>query len=306
MFIRIFVLAMKKILKVHNVNDYAQYIGAPMLHPLVSVIHYDELEHCRHSLNNYDVYGIFIGDETLEKLTYGLTTYDLHRHALMCVAPGQIGGKADTGEEIQTKGWALLFDPELLNGTDLERRMPSFTYFSYNTNEALLMTAEQRSTIVKMMEAVRKELLESDDENTRHIVVAYLTLILEYIARYYASQLSLQTKSSSDLLTRFENLLNRYYAEGMHHAHGLPTVKYCAQELFLSTNYFGDLIRKMTDDTASNVIRRFVMQRAQQLLISGTSITATAEQLGFDYPQHFTRMFKKHFGMSPSQYLKHR
>lgn len=306
MFIRIFVLAMKKILKVHNVNDYAQYIGAPMLHPLVSVIRYDELEHCRHSLNNYDVYGFFIGDETLEKLTYGLTTYDLHRHALMCVAPGQIGGKADTGEEIQTKGWALLFDPELLNGTDLERRMPSFTYFSYNTNEALLMTAEQRSTIVKMMEAVRKELLESDDENTRHIVVAYLTLILEYIARYYASQLSLQTKSSSDLLTRFENLLNRYYAEGMQQAHGLPTVKYCAQELFLSTNYFGDLIRKMTDDTASNVIRRFVMQRAQQLLISGTSITATAEQLGFDYPQHFTRMFKKHFGMSPSQYLKHR
>ena len=114
---------MKKILKVHNVNDYAQYIGAPELHPLVSVIHYDELEHCRHSLNNYDVFGIFIGDETLEKLTYGLTTYDLHRHALMCVAPGQIGGKADTGEEIQTKGWALLFDPELLHGTDLERRM---------------------------------------------------------------------------------------------------------------------------------------------------------------------------------------
>lgn len=295
---------MKKILKVHNVNDYARYIGARVLHPLVSVIHYDELEHCRHSLNNYDVYGIFIGDETLEELTYGLTTYDLHRHALMCVAPGQIGGKADTGEEIQTKGWALLFDPALLNGTDLERRMSSFTYFSYNTNEALLMTAEQRLTIVKMMEAVREELVESDDENTRYIVVAYLRLILEYIARLYARQLSLQTKSSSDLLTRFENLLNRYYAEGLQEAHGLPTVKYCAQELFLSTNYFGDLIRKMTDDTASNIIRRHVMQRAQQLLVSGTTITATAEQLGFDYPQHFTRMFKKHFGLSPRQYLK--
>ena len=88
---------MEKILRVYSVNDYARYIGAPVLHPLVSVIHYDELEHCRHSLNNYDVYGIFIGDETLEDLTYGLTTYDLHRHALMCVAPGQIGGKADTG-----------------------------------------------------------------------------------------------------------------------------------------------------------------------------------------------------------------
>ena len=294
---------MRQILKVHNVNDYARYIGAPVLHPLVSVIHYDELEHCRHSLNNYDVFGIFIGDETLEDLTYGLTTYDLHRHALMCVAPGQIGGKADTGEEIQTKGWALLFDPELLHGTDLERRVPSYTYFSYNTNEALLMTAEQRLVIVNLMKALRIELTGADG-HTQHIIVAYLQLILEHIARYYASQLSQQIQSSSDLLTRFENLLKRYYDEGLQQTHGLPTVKYCAQELFLSTNYFGDLIRQMTDDTAGNIIRRFVMSQAQKLLISGTSITSTADQLGFEYPQHFTRMFKKHFGESPSQYVK--
>ena len=293
---------MEKILRVHNVNDYARYIGAPVLHPLVSVIHYDELEHCRHSLNNYDVYGIFIGDETLENLTYGLTTYDLHRHALMCVAPGQIGGKADTGEEIQAKGWALLFDPELLHGTDLERRMTSFTYFSYNTNEALLMTAEQRLTIVNLLEAMRKELARTDG-HTQHIITAYLQLILEHIARYYARQLSQQIQSSSDLLTRFEDLLKRYYDKGLQLTHGLPTVRYCAQELFLSTNYFGDLIRQMTDDTASNIIRRFVMSQAQKLLISGMSITSTANQLGFEYPQHFTRMFKKHFGESPSQYL---
>jgi len=298
----IFATAMKQILKVHRVNDYAQYIGAPQLHPLVSVIHYDELEHCRHSLNNYDVFGIFIGDETLEELTYGLTTYDLHRHALMCVAPGQIGGKADTGEEIQTKGWALLFDPELLHCTDLERRMPSFTYFSYNTNEALLMTAEQRLTIVNLLEALRQELSDADG-HTQYIIVAYLQLILEHIARFYAGQLSMQSASRSDLLTRFENLLKRYYDEGLQLTHGLPTVKYCAQELFLSTNYFGDLIRQMTGDTAGNIIRRFVMSQAQKLLISGASITSTAEQLGFEYPQHFTRMFKKHFGESPSQYV---
>lgn len=214
---------MDKILKVHNVNDYAHYIGAPVLHPLVSVIHYDELEHCRHSLNNYDVYGIFIGDETLEELTYGLTTYDLHRHALMCVAPGQIGGKADTGEEIQTKGWALLFDPELIHGTDLEHRMPSYTYFSYNINEALLMTAEQRLIIVNLLETLRKELLDADG-HTPYIIVAYLQLILEYIARYYAGQLSSQVQSSSDLLTRFENLLKRYYEEGQQLTYGLPSV----------------------------------------------------------------------------------
>ena len=294
---------MKQILKVHNVNDYARYIGAPVLHPLVSVIHYDELEHCRHSLNNYDVYGIFIADETLQELVYGLTTYDLHRHALMCVAPGQIGGKADTGEEIQTKGWALLFDPELLHGTDLERQMNGYTYFSYNTNEALLMTDAQRHTIVTLLEALRQE-LSNDDQHSRPIITALLQLVLEHIARFYARQLSSEATRSNDLLTRFENLLGRYYSDGTYRDQGLPTVKYCAQGLFLSPNYFGDLVKEITGDTAGNTIRRFVMKRAQQLLFAGCTVSQAADQLGFEYPQHFTRMFKKCYGMSPSDYLK--
>jgi len=294
---------MKQILKVHNVNDYARYIGAPVLHPLVSVIHYDELEHCRHSLNNYDVYGIFIADETLQELVYGLTTYDLHRHALMCVAPGQIGGKADTGEEIQTKGWALLFDPELLHGTDLERQMNGYTYFSYNTNEALLMTDAQRHTIVTLLEALRQE-LSNDDQHSRPIITALLQLVLEHIARFYARQLSSEATRSNDLLTRFENLLGRYYSDGTYRDQGLPTVKYCAQGLFLSPNYFGDLVKEITGDTAGNTIRRFVMKRAQQLLFAGCTVSQAADQLGFEYPQHFTRMFKKCYGVSPSDYIK--
>lgn len=292
-------------MKVHTVNDYAHYIGAPVLHPLVAVIHYDELEHCRHSLNNYDVYGMFIGDETLEDLTYGLMRYDLHRHALMCVAPGQIGGKTDTGEEIHTKGWALLFDPALLHGTDLGRQMSQYTYFSYNTNEALLMSDEQRQTIVTLLEAIRQELLTGhEDIHTQRIVVAYLEAVLEYVARFYAQQLATPSVSTADLLTRFENLLTRYYDERLYQKHGLPTVKYCAQELFLSPNYFGDLIKQLTDDTASNAIRRFIMQRARHLLISGSTIADTAEQLGFDYPQHFTRLFKRFYGVTPSEFVR--
>ena len=294
---------MEKILKVHSVNDYARYIGAEELHPLISVIHYDELEHCRHSLNNYDVYGIFIADVQLDELTYGLVNYDMHRHALMCVSPGQIGGKTDTGEEIQTQGWALLFDPALLSGTDLGRRMSDYTYFSYNTSEALLLAEDERETIVGLFEKIRTEAKE--DASSR-ILVAYLTLVLEYIARFYEQQLSTKTKESDDLLLRFETLLHHYYDQQLYRQHGLPTVRYCAQKLFLSPNYFGDLIRQMTGDNASSAIRRFVMQRAQHLLTAGHTIAETAEMLGFDYPQHFTRMFKRHFGISPREYQKKR
>ena len=285
-------------------NDYARYIGAPVLHPLVSVVHYDELEHCRHSLNNYDVYALFIGDEELEDLSYGQLQYDLHRHALMCVAPGQIGGKADTGEEIQTKGWALLFDTELLRGTELGRRMPDYTYFTYSVSEALLMTDEQRLSIVNLLEQIRQELLKEEDAHTLRIVSSQIAHVLELIARYYAVQLSTSVRSTnSDLLSRFENLLHDYYVDRLQHQHGLPTVKYCAQQLFLSPNYFGDLIRTLTGDTATSHIRRFLMQRAQQILLSGATVSETAESLGFEYPQHFTRLFKKHFGVTPSEFI---
>jgi len=296
-------LNMEKVLRVHHVNDYARYIGAPELHPLVSVIHYDELEHCRHSLNNYDVYGMFIGDEELEDLSYGQLQYVLHRHALMCVSPGQIGGKTDTGEEIHTKGWALLFDTELLRNTELGRRMPDYTYFSYAVSEALLLTEEQRQSIVSLLEKIRQELLQGEDAHTLRIVTSQIEQVLELIARYYALQLSISASSTnSDLLSRFELLLRQYYDKNLQRQYGLPTVKYCAQQLFLSPNYFGDLIRELTNDTATSHIRRFIMQRAQQLLLSGASIAEIANRLGFDYPQHFTRLFKKHFGITPSEY----
>ncbi len=298
-------LNMEKILRVHTVNDYARYIGAPELHPLVSVIHYDELEHCRHSLNSYDVYALFIGDEELEDLSYGQLQYVLHRHALMCVSPGQIGGKTDMGEEIHTKGWALLFDTELLRNTELGRRMSDYTYFSYSVSEALLMTDDQRLSLVSLLEQIRQELSRKEDAHTLRIVTSLIEQVLELVARYYSQQLSTAATSvNSDLLPRFEHLLRQYYDNNLQRKYGLPTVKYCAQQLFLSPNYFGDLIRELTGDSATFNIRRFIMQRAQQLLAGGTSISEAADSLGYDYPQHFTRMFKKHFGVTPSTFIR--
>ena len=296
---------MEKILRVHHVNDYSRYIGAPELHPLVSVIHYDELEHCRHSLNNYDVYGMFIGDEELEDLSYGQLQYVLHRHALMCVAPGQIGGKTDMGEEIHTKGWALLFDTELLRNTELGRRMADYHFFSYTTSEALLLTVEQRQSIVTLLDEIRKELLHEEDSHTLRIVTSQIELVLELVARYYALQLSTSaTSTNSDLLPRFEQLLQKYYDDGIQRQHGLPTVKYCAQQLFLSPNYFGDLMRELTGDSATSHIRRFIMQRASALLHDGKTVSETSDLLGFEYPQHFTRTFKKHFGVTPREFTR--
>ncbi|MBQ8061610.1 MAG: AraC family transcriptional regulator [Bacteroidales bacterium] len=296
---------MDKILKVHTVGDYERYIGAPELHPLVSVIHYDELEHCRHSLNNYDVYALFLADVLLEDLVYGVVTYDLNAQALMCVAPGQIGGKVDTGEEIQTRGWALLFSPDILSGTDLGRKISRYSFFSYNTSEALLMTPQQRETIVSLFESLRAELANGQkDEYQQSVIVSWLSLILDNVGRFYQTQLSTPSKRTSDILHRFEDLLIRYYSEDKQLEYGIPTVSWCASELFLSAGYFSDLVRTLTGEGPQRHIRRFLMEKARTLLADGRSVSETADALGFDYPQHFTRVFKNHFGVVPSKYQK--
>ena len=294
---------MSKPLRIRNVNDYARYIGAPVLHPLVSIIHYDELTTLRHSLNSYDVYGMFLNDGVLPELTYGTVQYNMPQHTLMCVAPGQIGGKTDTGEIIQASGWAILFDPELLHKTFLGKQMSRYRFFSYNVSEPLLMTDEERQVMVDCLEHIRTELrAHCDEEHQLPIIASWLSLLLESCLRFYSRQFKIQSTGEHGLLHRLEDLLNTYYTQGQQLQNGLPTVRYCASQLCLSAGYFGDLMRETTGMTAINYIHRFVILRANEQLRSGKSISETAYALGFQNPAHFSRTYKKIAGISPSAF----
>ncbi len=293
---------MEKILQVQTVNDYARYVGAPVLHPLVSVIHYDELENCRHALSEYGVYGMFLMKESPYTITYGSGNYRFESGSMMCVAPGQRGGVTDDGEIIHIKGWVLLFHPEFLAGTHLERRIRDYHYFSYYSNEALILTPDEWARLERCFAAVRKELEKfPKDGHLQAIVISYLSLLLELAARFYERQFQGEGSSEEDFSHKIDALLERYYAKRRHVESGIPTVRYLAGELFLSPNYFGDLVRVKTGGSASQYIRRFVMQKAKSMLLDGHSVSEVSEALGFDYPQNLTRMFKKEFGVVPSQ-----
>ncbi len=296
---------MKKVLNVESVNDYARYVGAEELHPLISVVHYDELEHCRHSLNNYQVYGVILLQDSPYTLTYGQGQYHFDSGSLLCVAPGQTGGMMDNGETIHIRGWMLLFAPELIYGSELERRINDYHFFSYYEKESLHTTPDEARTIETCMKMIRHELrCRTDDEHLRRILIAYLELILEYCSCFYERQFKSEVTADNDLLKRFDALLHEYYSDNRQRTLGLPTVNYCARQLFLSPNYFGDLIRQATGETATLFIRNHVMQQATRHLLSGKTISETADLLGFEYPQYFTRMFKKHFKVTPSQYVR--
>lgn len=295
---------MSKILKVKSVSDYGRYLGHTERHPLVSVIDYAEVSPVPHSLNNYSIYGIFFHDEAAVDLSYGCGKYDYKKGTVICVAPGQIGGKEDNGERVDLTGWALLFHPDLLHGTHLEKRIKDFSFFDYRVNEALHMTDEEHDTFVSLMRQIRDELQKRHDEVQNAIIVGYIELVLNFCQRFYNRQFITRKLENSDILMKFDSLLRDYFEEKIQLTLGIPSVQYCADKLYMSSNYFGDLIKKTTGDTASNYIRRYVIQRAKNELAAGKSIAQAADELGFEYPQHLSRMFKKQTGITPSAYGK--
>lgn len=295
---------MNKILKVKNVNDYCDWLGYENQHPQVCVIDYKEVSPIRHCLGNYSVYGIFFHDEAEIDLTYGCGKYDYKKGTVICVAPGQIGGKEDNGDQVMLTGWALLFHPDMLQGTALEKTIKNYTFFDYRINEALHMSEEEHDILVSLMHQMRDELSKTHDGLQDAILVSYIELMLNFCQRFYNRQFLTRKLENSDILMRFNSLLQNYYEKGIQFTLGLPSVQYFANELCMSSNYFGDLIKKTTGDTASNHIRQYIIQRAKNELISGATASQVAYNLGFDYPQHLSRLFKKCCGCSPTEYVK--
>ena len=295
---------MKNILRVDNPNDYAQFVDAPVLHPLISIIHYDELPPFRHSLNNYGVYGLFIQRQFPFNLSYGLRKLQVSDGSIIAVEPGQIGGLEDDGERISLCGWVLLWSPELLHGSELERQIDSYQFFSYFFDGSLRMEPDEWLCITQLLTQMRQELQAHEDSpSLRSVLLGYLRLILEYCNRIYLRQLSEEDRGETDLLKRFHDLLQTYFRENRQLSQGLPTVAWCASELAYSPRYFGDIVHKATGGTAIGYIHNYIINQAKSLLMQGHHISETSRLLGFDFPHHFTRLFKRITGITPSEFL---
>ena len=293
----------KEILNIATVAEYNDMLGVETLHPLVSVIDLAKARPMHHMRHTFSFYTIFLKDEKNCDLIYGRQRYDYQKGSVVCLAPGQVIGIEDTGVEFQPQGYALCFDPELIRGTSLGRHIHEYSYFSYEVNEALHLSERERVIFIDCLDQIKQELEHAVDRLSRRLIVNGIELLLNYCLRFYERQFITREQANNDVLSRFEALLDDYLSSDKPVQNGLPSVKYCAGELCLSPNYLGDLIKKLTGKSAQEYIQLKIIDAAKErILMPAKSISQVSYELGFKYPQHFTRMFKKVVGLTPNEY----
>ncbi len=293
----------KNLLNIGTISEYNDMLGVGTLHPLVSVVDLSKAKPMRHMRHTFSFYTVYLKEVKCGDLIYGRQYYDYQEGTVVCLAPGQVIGIEDNGETFQPKGWALCFHPDLIRGTSLGSHIKEYTYFSYEVNEALHLSLEERGIFVDCLNKISHELEHAIDRLSKRLIATNIELLLDYCLRFYERQFITRENVNTDILTRFEALLDNYFESNRAKAEGLPTVKWCASELCLSSNYFGDLIKKETGKTAQEHIQLKLIGLAKEMVLNPErSISEIAYELGFQYPQHFTRLFKKVTGMPPNDY----
>lgn len=296
---------MEKMHRFDTVKQYNDHMETETLHPMVSVVKFNETPQILKFKAYFDIYAIFLKLQKCGELTYGCQPYDYEDGTLIFVGPGQVYSVDGGDKPITSKGFGLVFHPDLIKGTHLGKIIRDYSYFSYESNEALHLSKKERASILEIFKKITEEVNQNIDTHSKTLIVSNIELLLNYCMRYYDRQFITRSNANKDLLVRFENLLIDYFSSNKPQALGLPSVTWCADQLHLSANYFGDLIKKETGTTALDYIQSRVIDEAKRNIFdAGKSINEIAGALGFKYQQHFTRLFKQKTGITPNEYRR--
>lgn len=294
---------MKQVHNFDSISEYNAFNNHETLHPLVSVLDYSKARPRYQSKMHFGIYCIVLKAVKCGDLKYGRHYYDYQEGTLVFISPGQVVEVENDGEQYQPLGHALAFHPDLIRGTSLAGNLTKYNFFGYHTSEALHLSERERQIILDCFSKIQSELQQPIDKHSKKLITSNIELFLNYCERFYDRQFITRDHINKGILEKFEALLNDYFSSDKPQEIGLPSVAYCASELNLSVNYFGDLIKKETGRSAQEYIQNKIMYLAKNKIFNiHKTVNDVAYELGFKYPQHFSRLFKQKTGSSPSEY----
>jgi len=275
-------------------------------HPLVSVVDFSNYKEQFNSGMKITLgfYSVMFKNFCVNKMKYGQQPYDFQEGSLICIAPRQIISLDEPlRKEVDVKGWGLFFHPDLIRGTSLGKTIKDYSFFAYETNEALHLSDKEKEVLYTIVQKIDAELLENIDKHSQTLIVSNIELLLNYCTRYYDRQFITRKHVNKDILVRIEKELQEYIQSPLLREKGLPTVKLLADHVNLSANYLSDLLKRETGMNAQDRIHYYLIEEAKNLLLSSDkTVSELAFSLGFEYPQYFSRLFKLKTGMTPLEF----
>ncbi|MXO04456.1 AraC family transcriptional regulator [Flavobacterium sp. HBTb2-11-1] len=298
---------MKPIINLKSISDINKFVRQGNInHPLVAVIDFSKVDEYVEEGTRIccDFYSIMFKNYCANGLRYGKQTYDFQEGSLICIAPKQT---MTMDNEIEKRddmmGWGLFFHPDLIRNTSLGLKMKEYTFFSYETSEALHLSEKEKQILHDCVVKIQNELQENIDSHSQTLIVSNIELLLNYCSRFYGRQFITRKNANRDIVAKAENIIKEYFNKSYLKKNGLPTVKYLADALHLSPNYLTDLLKKETGMSAQDHIHYFLMEEAKSILMNtDSSVAEIAYSLGFEYPQYFSKLFKTKTGKTPKEY----
>lgn len=301
---------MKNTFRFNSLSDFHAFCNLPNPeHPLISLIDYSKV---RYPVDDTELkwiqnfYSIGLKRNVNAKFNYGQQEYDFDSGVLCFVSPLQfLSLEMKPGVEVEPTGYLLLIHPDFLWGTALAKKIKSYEFFSYQINEALFLSDKEEKIIVELFKNIEKEYQTNIDKFTQELIVAQLELFMIYAERFYERQFFTRKKSSHELLERFEEVLSQYFENGNLVENGIPSVKTIAEQMNISSNYLGSLLRIHTQQNTQQHIQNKIIDTAKERLsTTHLSVSEIAYELGFEHPQSFSKLFKQKVNQSPGEFRK--
>lgn len=275
-------------------------------HPLVAVIDFGNADEqvAENTRISGDYYCLMFKRYDGNNVRYGRKVIDFNNGSLMCIAPNQVLElEYDLGDCTEKEGWGVFFHPDLIRNTSLQHKIKDYSFFSYDTSEALHMSEKEKQIFYDCVQKLDSELQENIDIHTQDIIVSNIELLLNYCTRFYARQFITRKSVNSSVVGQVENILAQYFATGKLAERELPTVKSLADKVNLSPGYLSDLLKKETGKNAQDHIHYYLIDEAKNILLStDKSVSEIAYGLGFEYPQYFNKLFKQKTGKTPVEF----
>jgi len=297
---------MRPIIQIKSISEINRFVQGVTKHPLVAVIDFSKVdEDIEEDIRiSCDFYSVMFKNYCANKMRYGRQSYDFQEGSLVCIAPKQV---MTMDSEIEKRddmiGWGLFFHPDLVRGTSLGAKMKDYTFFSYETSESLHLSEKEKQTLYDCILKIQSELNENIDGHSQNLIVSNIELLLNYCSRYYGRQFITRKNTNRDIVVQVEKAIQEYFELDILKEKGLPTVSYLAEKVNLSPNYLSDLLKKETGMNAQDHIHYHLIEEAKRILLTtNQSVSEIAYSLGFEYPQYFSKLFKRKTGNTPQEF----